>query len=214
MTVYGSASLGSLWVDVGKQWLCDMSSNFVFKRHVMKVTMIDNEDFKCNVWINTENGRICLEPNCFASHRWVSSLSISIFIRLHLTDVLSRLPPCRFEIGKCRLKREVVNVPTAVGFSEAVKTWITGDFLPKYKYPFQVNNARRHPEDTGLRMLAWQCRTPTHFSFPSHQVSPILIRLPPPPQGGTFCIYPLIKSRPLRVEISSPLWKSVSCFLA
>ena len=77
-----------------------------------------------------KTGEYALSPTAWLPTDEYILCQFHIFIRLHLTDVLSRLPPCRFEIGKCRLKREVVNVPTAVGFSEAVKTWITGDFLP------------------------------------------------------------------------------------
>lgn len=66
-------------------------------------------------------GEYALSPTAWLPTDEYLLCQFPIFIRLHLTDVLSRPPPCRFEIGKRRLKREVMNVPTAVGFSEAVK---------------------------------------------------------------------------------------------
>ena len=105
-------------------------------------------------WLPTDEHLLCQFP---------------IFIRLHLTDVSSRPPPCRFEIGKSRLTREVMNVPTAVGFSEAVKKLDYWWFSPKCNVHFRLIMpdgcpwAHRH-QNVGIGSAELQ---PTFLPLPS-----------------------------------------------
>lgn len=111
---YGSASSNSLPMDIGKDgW--DSTSvmyHLCIKKCVMKLAIIV-EDFKCNVWTNTpkKGEKVPGDQLVGCPQKDVCSVECPIFSRLQLIDVLYSSPPCRFEIGKGSLKREMVKVP-------------------------------------------------------------------------------------------------------